>query len=90
MEEGTLLGNPSTAVIYNMNKPSSAYFLEAADASLLSINMHTAGFQSGYSQSQADNSQCPPAAGVEVQGRILQSAGEGLSPAFIFPFFFWS
>jgi len=31
--EGALLRNQSTADIFNTNKPSSAYFLEAADAS---------------------------------------------------------
>lgn len=39
--EGALIGNQSTADIFNTNKPSSAYFLKAADASG-SVSMHTA------------------------------------------------
>lgn len=86
MEEGALLGNQSTAVIYNMNKSSSAYFLEAAGSSLLSINMHTASFRLTYGHSEADDLQCTSTCiGVEFQGIILQNVTEMLSLVFFFP-----
>lgn len=79
VEEGTLLRNHSIAVIYYLNKSNSSFFLQAAGASLLSLNIHTASFQSTCSDSEADNLQCTSSCiEVEFQRITLQNVIEML------------